>query len=123
MASNVVQKLRSERSSEKIIFSFNPSDPMQLAYCPNASEALCGRRRRFSEAVTAAIMKKKVPITIVTDRDRADLILKAAPVDSKEESGAGKLARCLFAYCIGIEGWSEVSVVLSGAKESNVLWA
>lgn len=77
----------------------------------------------FQTSITAAIIRKKVPITVVTDKVQADYILKAAPVDSKDESGAGKIARCLFLDCIGVNGYSEVSVQLMRQKDSSVVWA
>lgn len=77
----------------------------------------------FQNALTAAMLKKHVPITVTTDEDKADYVLQAAPVDSKEESGAGKVARCLFMDCIGINGFSEVSVKLLKKQDSAVVWA
>ena len=77
----------------------------------------------FQTALTAALLKKKVDITVTTDRNKADYILQAAPVDSKEESGAGKVARCLFLDCIGMNGFSEVSVRLVKKQDSSVVWA
>jgi hypothetical protein len=77
----------------------------------------------FQTALTAAMLKKKVPATVTTDQTKADYILKAAPVDSKDESGAGKVARCLFLDCIGVNGYSEVSVQLMHRADSTVVWA
>jgi hypothetical protein len=77
----------------------------------------------FQTALTAALLKKHVPLTVTTDQTKADYILKAAPVDSKDESGAGKVARCLFLDCIGINGYSEVSVQLLRQEGSTVVWA
>ena len=67
---------------------------------------------QFSAALAAAIERKHVPVTVVLDPKHADYTLKSAPVDSKDESGAGKIARCLFADCIGMNGNSSVSVEL-----------
>lgn len=77
----------------------------------------------FQTSLTAAIIRKKVPITVVTDKANAEYVLKAAPVDSKDESGAGKIARCLFLDCIGVNGYSEVSVQLTRQKDTSVVWA
>jgi hypothetical protein len=77
----------------------------------------------FQTALTAAMLKKHVPLTVTTDQAKADYILKAAPVDSKDESGAGKMARCLFLDCIGVNGYSEVSVQLQKQQSSTVVWA
>ena len=77
----------------------------------------------FQTALTAAMLKKKVPVTVTTDRTKADYILKASPVDSKDESGAGKVARCMFLDCVGVNGYSEVSVQLMRRADSTVAWA
>jgi hypothetical protein len=77
----------------------------------------------FQTALTAALFKKHVPATVITDESKAKYILKAAPVDSKSESGAGKIARCMFADCIGINGNSEVSVQLLQRDSGAVVWA
>lgn len=77
----------------------------------------------FQTALSAAMFKKHVPITIVTDQSKAEYILKATPVDSKSESGFSKFSRCAFADCIGINGNSEVSVQLVQRDTSSVVWA
>ena len=77
----------------------------------------------FQDSLTAAMIKKQVPATITTDKQNAEYILEAASVDSKDESGAGKVARCLFLDCIGINGSSEVSIRLLKRKDSSVVWA
>jgi hypothetical protein len=69
------------------------------------------------------VIKKNVPVEVVTDQAKAEYTLQAAPVYSKDESGAGKIARCLFADCIGMNGFSSVSVELVRTKDSAVLWA
>jgi hypothetical protein len=50
-------------------------------------------------------------------------LLKAAPVEIKTESTGGKVARCLFAYCAGIEDKGNVSVQLIEANSTRVVWA
>jgi len=77
----------------------------------------------FTTAITAALVKKGVPVTVVEDQTKADFILKSSEVDSKEESTGGKIARCLFLDCIGVNGNSEVSVRLVRASDSAVVWA
>ena len=69
------------------------------------------------------MLKKHVPLAVTVDQDKADYILQAAPVDSKDESGAGKVARCLFLDCFGVNGFSEVSVRLLKKQDSTVVWA
>jgi hypothetical protein len=77
----------------------------------------------FSVALTAALNKKHAPATIVLDEKSADYVLQSAAVAAKEESGASKIARCLFAYCAGIEGTSSVSVQLVQVRDGSVVWA
>ncbi len=77
----------------------------------------------FNVALSAAFIKKQVPATVVTDEKSADYILQSAGVAAKQESGASKIARCLFAYCAGIEGTSSVSVELIRSGEGSVVWA
>lgn len=77
----------------------------------------------FEVYLKAALFKKDVPVTIVTDPQAAKFILRSAPVVSKEESGAGKIARCAFAYCAGINGTQTVSVEFIDSSASNVVWA
>jgi hypothetical protein len=77
----------------------------------------------FQTALTAAIVKKKVPVVVVEDPAKAKYTLKSAAVYSKDESGAGKVARCLFADCIGIAGTSSVSVQLVRNSDDAIVWA
>jgi hypothetical protein len=77
----------------------------------------------FETYVAAAIAKKQVPVDVVTDPTKATYTLKAAPVEIKQESTGGKIARCLFAYCAGIEDKGNVSVQLIEASSSKMLWA
>jgi hypothetical protein len=67
------------------------------------------------------MVKKHDNVSIVTDEAKADYTLKVSPVNSHTESGASILARCMFAYCIGVEGASSVSVQL--IQKGTVLWA
>ena len=77
----------------------------------------------FETYVAAAIAKKQVPIDVVTDPARATYKLKAAPVEISQESTGGKIARCLFAYCAGIEDKGNVSVQLIETNSSKMVWA
>jgi hypothetical protein len=77
----------------------------------------------FQTALTAAMVKKKVPVLVVEDAAKAKYTLKSAAVYSKDESGAGKVARCLFADCIGINGYSSVSVQLVRNGDDAIVWA
>jgi hypothetical protein len=77
----------------------------------------------FETYIAAAISKKSVPVDVVTDQTKADYSLKAAPVQIKSESTGGKVARCLFASCIGIEDKGNVSVQFIDTSSSKMLWA
>jgi len=77
----------------------------------------------FETYLAAAINKKNVPIDVVTDQAKATYVLKSAPVEVKSESTGGKIARCLFAYCAGIEDKGNVSVQLIEVSSTKMLWA
>lgn len=77
----------------------------------------------FETYLTAAISKKNVPLDVVADQSKATYVLKSAPVEIKSESTGGKVARCLFASCAGIEDRGTVSVQLIETGSSKVLWA
>jgi hypothetical protein len=77
----------------------------------------------FETYVAAAITKKGVPVDVVTDKTRATYILRSAPVEVKSESTGGKIARCLFAYCAGIEDKGNVSVQLIEVRSTKMVWA
>jgi hypothetical protein len=77
----------------------------------------------FETYLAAAISKKNVPVDVVTDETKANYVLKAAPVEIKTESTGGKIARCLFAYCAGIEDKGNVSVQLIATSSTKVMWA
>jgi hypothetical protein len=77
----------------------------------------------FETYVAAAIQKKGVPVDVVIDKARATYVLRSAPVEIKSESTGGKIARCLFAYCAGIEDKGNVSVQLIDTSSSKMLWA
>jgi hypothetical protein len=77
----------------------------------------------FETYLTAAFGKKGVQADVVTDQTKAIYVLKSAPVEIKQESTGGKIARCLFASCAGIEDKGNVSVQLIETSSTKVLWA
>jgi hypothetical protein len=77
----------------------------------------------FGTALAAAIVKKHVRVVIVTTPDKAQYTLESAAVDSKAESTGSKFARCMFMDCIGVNGFSDVSVQLVRNKDGAVAWA
>jgi len=77
----------------------------------------------FETYLAAAMAKKNVPADVVVDQAKATYVLRSAPVEVKSESTGGKIARCLFAYCAGIEDKGNVSVQLIDTNSSKMLWA
>jgi len=77
----------------------------------------------FETYLAAAIAKKGVPVDVVTDQSKATYVLKSAPIEVKTESTGGKIARCLFAYCAGIEDKGNVSVQLIETGSTKMIWA
>jgi hypothetical protein len=76
----------------------------------------------FDSYISAAIVKKQVPASVTVNKEAATHLLTSR-VQEKEESGASKVARCLFAYCAGINGNQTATVQLIDAKTSEVVWA
>jgi hypothetical protein len=77
----------------------------------------------FETYLAAAISKKKVPVDVVTDETKATYVLKSAPLEIKSESTGGKIARCVFESCAGIEDKGTASVQLIEASSSKMVWA
>ena len=77
----------------------------------------------FETYLAAAMSKKNVPVDVVTDQAKATYMLKSAPVEIQKESTGGKVARCLFAYCAGIEDKGTVSVQLIETSSTKMMWA
>jgi hypothetical protein len=76
----------------------------------------------YESYIAAAIVKKHVPVVVTDDRDHADFVITSS-VTGKEESTGSKFARCLFAYCAGIEGTQTVSIRLINATTKDVAYA
>jgi len=76
----------------------------------------------FESYLSAAIVKKHVPAVVTQDKENATFVLTSAVI-AKEESAGSKVARCLFAYCIGIDGTQTATVQLVNAKTKEVAWA
>ncbi len=99
------------------------SSPASAAQTANKPTVYIERQDGFEVYLTAAIAKKGVPVDVVTDQSKATYVLKSAPVEIKPESTGSKVARCLFAYCAGIEDKANVSVQLTETSSSKVIWA
>lgn len=103
---------------------------MPLSFAQVASQAQAGRptvyiepQQGFETYIAAALTKKNVPVDVVTDASSATYILKSAPVEIQKESTGGKIARCAFLSCAGIEDKGTVSVQLVEVGSGKELWA
>jgi hypothetical protein len=77
----------------------------------------------FETYLAAAMTKKEVPADVVTDKEKAAYVLKASSVAVNKESTGGKVARCVFLSCAGIEDRGNVSVQLIDTSSSKMVWA
>lgn len=75
----------------------------------------------FEVYLAAAIVKKGVPVTVVTKPELATYVLTASQVDVQKQSAGSKFARCLFAYCAGIADSGSTSVQVT--KADAVVWS
>lgn len=76
----------------------------------------------FDVSLAAAMVKKHVPITIVDQLSGAQYKLESTTAQRFTSTGS-KVARCLFADCVGIGGQRTDSVELVDIKTSEVVWA
>src|SRR5262245_58369202 len=72
--------------------------------------------------IAAAVVKKHVPAVVTQNKNEARFLLLGT-VQAKSESTGGKIARCLFVYCIGMEGSQIATVRLIDNKTQEVIWA
>jgi hypothetical protein len=75
----------------------------------------------FESFVAGALVKKDVPVIVTLNKQDADFILTSAVVSERETTG-GKIARCAFMYCIGVDGYQVATVQLLNAR-GEVTWA
>jgi hypothetical protein len=75
----------------------------------------------FESYISAAIVRKQAPVVVTTNRGDAVYMLTSSVKEQKESTG-GKIARCAFAYCAGINGTQTATVQLVNA-DGVVLWA
>lgn len=76
----------------------------------------------FDTTIVAAMAKKHTPARATDSEDNADYTMKVAPINVHKESTGGKVVRCLFAYCAGIEDTSNVSVQLVDNHTHAIVW-
>jgi hypothetical protein len=71
--------------------------------------------------LSAAMINKEVPVTIVSRVERATLMLTASAVDSQPPSAGARFARCLVAACASVKDRGATHVEL--AKGDAVVWS
>lgn len=76
----------------------------------------------FEVYLTAAMHKKKVPVTVTKNPENATYTLTAAEVEVEKVSTGAKVVSCLFAYCAGSSDKASTSVELVDAAQS-VVWS
>jgi len=76
----------------------------------------------FESYIAAAIVKKQVPVVVTQNKEDANYII-SSKVLGKEESTGSKVARCVFAYCAGIQGTQTATVQMVDSKTNEVAWA
>ena len=94
-----------------------------IAFAQSRPTVYLEPQQGFETYIAAAIAKKGVPVDVVTDKAKATYVLRSAPVEVKSESTGGKIARCLFASCAGIEDKGNVSVQLIEVNSTKMIWA
>jgi hypothetical protein len=92
----------------------SPSEPLTV---------FVDSKDNFSGYIVAAFQKKGTPASVVTDRTKAEYVLQSTDVSVHQESTGSKVARCIFAYCAGIQDTSTVSVELINQKTSGIDWS
>ena len=77
---------------------------------------------RFETYLTAAMTKKKVPVSVTTNPELATLTLTAAQIEEEIVSTGKRVVNCLFAYCAGNENKASTSATLTDS-EGTVVWS
>jgi len=93
------------------------------AQAPRAKIFIAPQKDSFETYLAAAFTKKHLPVAVLTEPAQSDYTLEATLIEHKTESTGAKFARCLFAYCAGIEGTESVSVRLVDNKTKEVVWS
>ena len=76
----------------------------------------------FETYIIAALLKKKVPVSVVQNPEMATLTLRAAVVQEHKESTGSKVVKCLFASCSGTADKANTNAQLIN-RESVVVWS
>jgi hypothetical protein len=76
----------------------------------------------FQTYITAAILKKRVPLSVVTNPDNATYRLEASNVATEQVTTGHKVINCLFAYCAGNENKASTSATMTDGA-GTVVWS
>jgi hypothetical protein len=76
----------------------------------------------FSPEISAAIMKKKVPVILTTIEDKADYVL-TAETDAQKEGAAERVTKVLVLGAWAGSGRSRETAVTLTDKAGTVIWA
>ena len=71
--------------------------------------------------LTAAMINKQVPVTVVPKEERATLVLTASAVDVQRQSAVARFARCVVASCASTKDRGSTNVQL--VKGDAVVWS
>ena len=75
----------------------------------------------FEVYLTAAMVKKEVPVAVLDHEEGATYVLKAAKIETKQVGGGTKLVNCLFLYCAGNEDKGNTAVQL--VESGTIKWS
>jgi hypothetical protein len=75
----------------------------------------------FEVYLAAGMTKKQVPAHFTADK-AARYVLRSTS-DAQLESTGGKLVRCVFLYCVGLNGTSTAGVTLVDTTTQEILWS
>jgi hypothetical protein len=102
-------------SSSSSLAMTQPSGPPASIYVESTDDG-------FQTYIVAAIIKKKVPVNVVERPELATLTLKAAHVETHQETTGSKVMKCLFAYCGDIADKANTSVQLVD-ENGIIVWS
>jgi len=76
----------------------------------------------FHTYLSAAIQKKKVPVSVTIDKTKAHWILEPSQVAEQQVTTGHKVVNCLFASCAGNEDKARSSVQLID-NNGTIVWS
>ena len=87
----------------------------------SADELITPTADNLEAFLSAAMINKQVPVTVVSRPERATLMLTVSAVDIQRPSAGAKLARCLVASCASLKDRGATSVQL--VKGDTIVWS